>query len=656
MLPKHVLYYGKDEALPARQLLRAGPLTMDYAAGTLRYLRYGEREVLRMIYVAVRDHNWNTIPAQLTQVEMQIHDDSFRIAYDAIHQQGAVDFAWHGVITGASDGALTFTLDGEARTTFKRNRIGFCILHPIRECAGQPCSVEHVDGTTEQSVFPFHIAPHQSFLDMRAISHAVAPNVRAEVRFEGDTFEIEDQRNWTDASYKIYSTPLRLPFPVEIQQGAKISQSVTLQLHIAQETTADDRRQMKAMSVHPPSSVLRLSSTVAPLPHLGLGIASHGQPLNPSELARLAALNLSHLRVDLQLAQTNYADVLRRATSEAKALGVPLEITLCLSNSAAAELKALRELLAQCKPSVCRWLIFHVAEKSTTEKWVMLARDPLQAYDARALIGAGTNAYFTELNRERPPMHALDCVCYSCNPQVHAFDNASLVEALAGQTATVESARQFVGDQWLAVGPVTLKPRFNPAATTAAVLSPDELPAQVDVRQMSLFGAVWTLGSLKALAESGANSVTYYETTGWRGVMETAQGSALPRQFQTIAGAVFPLYHVFADVGEFAGGEVMLTETSAPLAIDGLCVQKDGRWRVIIANLTDEIQRVGVQGLSEWVRVRHLNETTTEAAMTAPEEFRKQAGELLQTVAGQSEFELLPYALARIDFIRAMVM
>ena len=29
----------------------------------------------------------------------------------------------------------------------------------------------------------------------------------------GDVFEMEDQRNWTDASFKTYCTPLRQPFP-----------------------------------------------------------------------------------------------------------------------------------------------------------------------------------------------------------------------------------------------------------------------------------------------------------------------------------------------------------------------------------------------------------------------------------------------------------
>ena len=48
---------------------------------------------------------------------------------------------------------------------------------------------------------------------------------------------------------------------------------------------------------------------------------------------------------------------------------------------------------------------------------------------------------------------------------------------------------------------------------------------------MSLFGAAWTLGSLKYLCESETHSLTYYETTGWRGVMEIEFGSNVPEKF-----------------------------------------------------------------------------------------------------------------------------
>ena len=36
---------------------------------------------------------------------------------------------------------------------------------------------------------------------------------------EGDTFEMEDQRNWSDASYKTYVRPLALPWPYVLPAG-----------------------------------------------------------------------------------------------------------------------------------------------------------------------------------------------------------------------------------------------------------------------------------------------------------------------------------------------------------------------------------------------------------------------------------------------------
>ena len=45
---------------------------------------------------------------------------------------------------------------------------------------------------------------------MQSISHGTPGGGEIVIRFEGDLFEMEDQRNWTDASYKTYSTPLRI--------------------------------------------------------------------------------------------------------------------------------------------------------------------------------------------------------------------------------------------------------------------------------------------------------------------------------------------------------------------------------------------------------------------------------------------------------------
>lgn len=642
-LPPRTIYYGKDEPLPDRTALRAGPLSLIFEAGDLRYIRVGNTEILRRVYAAVRDRNWNTLPSVLTNIQIERTNDAFHITYDVENRRGGIDFFWKGTIVGDAQGTITFIMDGQARSTFLRNRIGICVLHPMRECAGLPCHVEKVDGTVELGEFPKYVSPHQPFMDVRAISHEVVPNLRAEVRFDGDIFEMEDQRNWTDASYKTYSTPLRIPYPVEIEAGTKISQSITLSLRNSRSTVGyRDTGLTFAIS----------SDSDVPLPRIGLGVAHHGKPLTQKELERLKKLNLSHLRVDVNLTHPNYDSVLRRANREAKALNVPLEIALTLSDAAARELSQLGAVLGAVKPAICRWLVFHVSEESTSEKWVNLARKSLRRYAADAKIGAGTNAFFTELNRGRSPASALDLVCYSMNPQAHAFDNASLVETLEAQASTVESARQFIGGLPIAVTPVSLKARFNPdAAGPEPEPPPGELPAPVDVRQMSLFGAGWTVGSLKYLSESGVFSVTYYETTGWRGVMETEDGSLLPDKFLSGPGWVFPTYHVFADVGEFAGFRVLPTTSSDTLRMDGIALRKNGTTRILLANFTPEAQRITVRKVAPTVNLREINETNVQMAMVSPETFLTEPGERVPTADGDLELNLLPYAMARIDTV-----
>lgn len=602
MIDRNVLCYGRTEPLLARTELRAGPLTAVFTAGELRYLRLGGAEVLRRIYMALRDQNWGTVPAVLSNLTIDNKEQSFRIRYEATHRAADIHYQWTATIEGARDGTVTFAMDGKALTTFKRNRIGFCVLHPLDGCAGRPCEVEKVDGSREQGAFPLLVAPHQPFIDMRAVTHEVAPGVRAEVRFEGDLFEMEDHRNWTDASYKSYCTPLRLPYPAIVEAGTVIRQSVKLTLHGRAPAPTAKRSGPISFSIR--------QEPTRPMPQIGLGMASHGRPLSAKEVERLKALHLSHLRVDTG------GDTLKRAAIEARTLGVQLEVAL-VDDAPSPDPQI----------PIKHWLVF----------------DPQRPSPAGPRV-VGSNANFAELNRARPNMAGLAGVCFAVNPQVHAFDNDALVENVAAQAACVESARQFAPGAAIVVSPVTLKPRFNAVATgSEAPPAPGELPPQVDPRQMSLFGAGWTLGSLKYLAESGAASITYYETTGWRGVMETEAGSPVPAKFPSIPGAVFPLYHVLADAGEFSGGDVLASVSSQPLAVDGLVLRKAGRISVLLANFTPETREVSLN-LAGPLKVRRLDETTAERAMREPEKWRREPGEKSGPL-----LKLSPYSILRID-------
>ena len=167
---------------------------------------------------------------------------------------------------------------------------------------------------------------------------------------------------------------------------------------------------------------------------------------------------------------------------------------------------------------------------------------------------SGTNIYFNELNRHRHPAGPADGLAWSVNPQIHAFDDLSLMENLQAQPDTIATARFFAPGTALFVTPITLRPRFNAVAVTDARSSFDGgLPWQVDVRQPSLFGAAWTLGSIAALAGAGADGLTYYDTVGPAGVIESPAGSPAPAEFFSRPDTPYPLAVVLADAARLGG-------------------------------------------------------------------------------------------------------
>lgn len=645
MLSKYLLYYGTDSPPSRPILLRAGKLTMQFDAGALRYIRYGEIEILRQIYAAVRDQNWGTVPGVLYDLDITQLADAFTIRFRSEHRAGDIAFTWNGTIIATPDNTLTFTFVGEALSSFKRNRIGFCVLHPIT-CAGERLRIEHGDGHITEGRFPQQIAPYQPFMDIRALHHEAAPDIWIDVRMMGDTFEMEDQRNWIDASYKTYCTPLGLPFPAQIEAGQRIEQSVALR--ISPTTVGADTSFPAYMAV--PLTITLHPEELRPLPAIGLCTTDAVAPLSATEAERLRRLHLAHLRVDLRLNSADWRDRLSHAIAQAHLLNTQLELALHLSDNAETELSELRTKIDALASPIARYLVFHQLEKSTTARWVQMARRIL---GTTLPIGGGTDAFFTELNRERPPAEILDMVSYSTNPQVHAFDNASLVETLAVLPVTIESCRAFSAGKPISISPLTFKMRWNPNATASDDGSAVQtLPANVDLRQMSLFGAGWTLGSLKWLTTSTLASVTFYQTVGWLGIMEQVEGAPLPEQFPSIAGGVYPMYHVFADVGELASAKVLQTVSSDALRVECLALREDDHLRLLLVNFTPDSQTVTINGINGKFDLKLLDETNGEFAMRAPEAFRSQAGMSFSTADGSLQITLLPYALARLDQTR----
>jgi len=627
------------------KILTAGPLTLRFCArsGMVREIRDGAVEVLRGIYMAVRDENWGTVPTHVSDLVVDQRPEGFCVSFTASCRQDPIDFHWIGVLTGEANGTLRYQMDGVARSTFLRNRIGLCVLHPIRECTGVACTIEKTDGSSEQGKFPDAISPHQPFRDIRSITYEAAPGLRVTVALEGDVFEMEDQRNWSDASYKTYCTPLHLPFPMEVRQGTRIRQQVTVKLLRTGRRTIASYPRFTGADI-----IARLGAAVR-VPKLGLCAASHGSHLSSAEAARLRALRLDHLRVDLELSSPNYLAALRQSVEEAGAIGVPLHLALHVSDAVERELAGLCDDIAAIRLPVAAWFVFHRTHNVTPLRWLDVCKPVLKSRWPAVPVGAGTIANFAELNRDRLPPGSAEIVCFSVNPQVHAFDNQSLVESLEIQPQMVACARAFTGAS-IAVAPITLKPQVNPNATAEPTpVLPGELPPEVDPRQCSLLAAGWTLGSIAQLSAAGTAFATYYQTTGWLGVMETEAGSPLPDKFPSTPGTVFPIYHVLVDLAEAALSRASVLETDSSLAIQGLLLEFAGGSCLLMANLTEETKSVRLpaelfDGRSAW-RLRLLDQTNLAEACSQPEEFRRTGNRRFASTC----LELPPLGYARLQ-------
>ena len=106
------------------------------------------------------------------------------------------------------------------------NRLGFCVLLPWRETEGRRFRGHTPDGPVAGKL-PRFVAPQRIVNGQYAGLFRPVARLEVDIErggtvvldFEGDLFEAEDQRNWGDASFKMYCTPLARPASEEAEEG-----------------------------------------------------------------------------------------------------------------------------------------------------------------------------------------------------------------------------------------------------------------------------------------------------------------------------------------------------------------------------------------------------------------------------------------------------
>ncbi|TIO08711.1 hypothetical protein [Mesorhizobium sp.] len=589
------LLYGTPAVEPEPVRLRAGALTAEFVNGNLRTIRHGGIEVLRAISYLVRDRDWGTYEPALTDLTVDQGAETFSISYSANcvgPEGGRLDF--RATIKGSADGQLVFDVSALPESDFETNRCGFCILHPIAGLAGSPVTIEHTDGSVVETRLPHLIDPWQPFKDLRAITHEVRPGVAAECRMEGDAFEMEDQRNWSDASYKTYVRPLALPWPYVLPAGQANRQ--TISLHISGEVKAP-----AAAAAAEPIRV-ELGEAGARLPDIGVVIYPDEVETALANLPMLSTLGPQQLMFHYDPTRGHGLDALRSYARLAAAY--PAETTLeCVVSGTGdldAELSGVAGMVRQAGLKLSAVAVSPSVDRQSTPPGSTWPECPpledVYAAARRAFpdirLGGGMFSYFTELNRKRVPADLLDFVTHCTCPIVHAADDLSVMQSLEALPFITASVRAIFGAKPYRIGPSTIAMRQNPygGATKANPHNQRIAMADRDPRHAGLFAAAWTIGYAARVAPAGLEMLTLSSFTGPFGVLAS---SGEP----TEEGTSRPIFHAVKGLCELAGHRHVAASTTDEARLAAVAARSpSGKTVVWLANLTASDVPVDISG------------------------------------------------------------
>lgn len=580
--------FGTQEppASASAYAVSAGALTARIEAGALRDVRFGTFEVLRQIDFPVRDENWASLRAVTLSQDCVQTAEGFRYEHRFEVADGALECCV--IYTGRADGVLEAEGSAKARRDFVTNRTGFSVLHPLAGFAGRGVVVRHsAAGGQSETVMPDQIMPSQPIKDIAGL-HFEIDGLSLDIGFEGEVFEMEDQRNWSDASYKTYCRPLVEPFAYTIKAGETMRQGVRVVLD-------GTPRAYPAASAGP----LRFAGE-----DIG-GLADMSLALDEgwfADAAQLCVLRRSGVkRVLARVTPDGARAMLAQVAQQARALGAWVDLEIVLDDSLPAPGQVARVAVACREVEVlpCHVIALPRAFLKSYQPGSVWPRgvQPQDGVDAvrvafpHAQVGAGMLTNFTEFNRCPPRDRGTDFFTHGTSATVHAADDASVMQTLEALPHILRSARAIGGASGYRLGYrlglSAIGMRDNPygACTTDNPEQGRLTMAVWDPRARGLFGAAWAVGVLAATQGLGVEAIALGAPVGPFGIVSSVGEVARPWFDDHPEAQVYPVFHVLRALA-CGGTRVVLEDVPEGLAGVALDVEEGCR-RLVLANLTD---------------------------------------------------------------------
>lgn len=541
--------FGTDEVTPTVHALHAGPLTAQLRGTRLGPITIEGHEVWHGVDFLFRDPDWGTPQPIVEHVDHATTATGIRVG---LHGCIGTFLSFNISIEGEAD-HLRYEVTATLQSDVQASRAGLVLMHPLSAC-GRSIQVEHTDGRTSVSTFPVLIAPWPPFTLVRALRHEYAPGAWALCRLAGDDFEMEDQRNNADASFKTYSRSNLMPRPYTLHAGTVLRQSAELRVQSRPVARKPDRSvpvrvalvgpatawprigtAIAAADLQRAAGLTELLATLAPA-HLHLALEHPGESFNPDNLARvLAAAGGCALRLNIDRVLADDGQLHRLAGPLLSAGVVPCDVAVFPSTPAA----------------------------------VAAAR---RAFPG-SRVGGGTPHFFTQLNRIED-LAPVDFLAFTTSSVVHGVDDEDVMAGLQSLPAMADTLRFRHGPLPLQIGPSSIGARRSPIGGQPASDGMRRLAlARRDPRTSALFGAAWAVGYVAQFARARVESITLFDLVGDAALLGPG-------------GLTTPAFEVLRRLASASAHRPLGIPDGVPLA--GVAIEGTKGGEIILANLGAE--------------------------------------------------------------------
>jgi hypothetical protein len=479
---------------PDTQRVEHAGFTVDIARAAIRNVTYQGAQIIDLLYTAIRPWDWSTLDPDEHSEVVEISGENCLVTITDLF---AGSMQGKTVLTLQPNGKFTIDYQLSGLGKFEINRWGVCFCLNTGDWMGSKVSASENTYSLLKEISPQRVINGitQGLFPASNNLHFIAPDKRSlKVLSTGKVLEAEDQRNWTDNTYKIYSGSLAEPRPFVIEKGMQWEQQVEFEVTPPTNSIPDGSK--------------IIAKDIPSLPRIG--VQFNGEPLLPSDDLEKALfiLDIDHIRI-------NEESLTAQKIATISKSGLVLEAALLSSNDGAELVREVEHLSARV-PAGSRLLI------NRQGRQIVQGSDLPKNKTLNSYI-PGSDAYLVDLHREE--FEFGDAVSYSMVPTVHSSDPETIFKTLYTQKESIEFAKKFVAPQ-VSISPITFSTRGNPETghlrDNRINFAQPEMAAQIK----ELSAAAWTLGSVFALASAGAYSGTWHELFGEFGVIYS-EGSAI---------------------------------------------------------------------------------------------------------------------------------